>query len=76
MSDIVQDHLNDLRRRVLDHEQAVALGKASPDDAPYTIEELRDAIHAISIDRETAATAEKPKRTKTPAKTVDLTDLI
>lgn len=78
MSEITADKLNDLRRRVLEHEKRVAAGEAKPDDAPYTRDELKDALAAISLNRDIIATAEAnaaPRR-RAPAKTIDLDALL
>lgn len=71
---ITEQYLNDLRARVLQHEKDIAAGKADPAQPPYTIEELRTALRAISLDRERIATEAKPKRAA--SKTVDLSDLL
>jgi hypothetical protein len=73
---ITADHLNDLRHRILDHEAKVTLGEANASEAPYTIEELKTALAAISLNRESIATAEPKKAKRTPAKTIDLDDLL
>ena len=73
---ITATHLNDLRKRVLEHQAAVKEGTAKPSDAPYTIEELRDALAAISLNREAIAAQTPAKRKKATVKAVDLTDLL
>jgi uncharacterized protein involved in exopolysaccharide biosynthesis len=73
---ITEDKLNDLRQRILSHEAKVASGDAQYDEAPYTIEELRDALAAISLNREAIVTDAAKAVKRTPAKTVDLNDLL
>lgn len=72
---LTEQMLNDLRKRVLDHEAAVAAGTAKPNEPPYTIDELRDALTAISQNR---ATIPEPKTraAKQPAKEINLEDLL
>lgn len=70
-----EDQLQDLRRRVLEHDKAVAAGEADPTKPPYTVEELQQAIAAISNDQVNLANQTKPKA-KAKAKSVDLSDLL
>lgn len=73
------DALQDLRQRVLAHDAKVKLGEADASAPPYTIEELKDAIAAISANRAAIAqrqAAKTPKTKRTPSKSIDLDDLI
>lgn len=73
---ITETHLNDLRRRILDHEKAVAAGTADASEPPYTIDELKKALAAISLNREAIATSETRAPRRAAAKTIDLGDLL
>jgi len=66
--------LNDLPRRVVDHDKKVAEGLADPASPPYNLDELRAAVQAISLARETLA--QTPARKRATTKVVDLSDLI
>lgn len=72
---ITEEMLNDLRRRVLDHEAAVAEGKADPASPPYTIEEFRDALAAISQNR-ASIPAPAPRKAKASSVDISLEDLL
>jgi hypothetical protein len=72
---ITAETLNDLRRRILDHEARVNAGLATADSPPYTIDELRTAIAAIAQSREAIAASPKVARATT-SKKIDLGDLL
>jgi hypothetical protein len=73
---ITADKLNDLRARVLSHEAAVKAGTANPADPPYTLDELKDALAAISLNRESIATEASKSKKRTPAVAIDLSDML
>lgn len=69
---ITHEALNDLRRRVLDHEAKVAKGEAFPSDPPYTLEELKEALSQIEqVRRAIPSEGKKSKST-----VVSLEDLL
>jgi hypothetical protein len=70
------EQLQDLRRRILDHEAAIKAGTVDPNEPPYTIDELKEALRAISINR--AATLASPSKapSKAKAKAIPLDDLL
>lgn len=76
MSTPTIEGLQDLRKRILEHEAKVATGDAAADEPPYTIEEMQVALEAISMDYERVDATAKAKKPAASVKSVDLSDLL